>query len=70
VDKVKKNYYMGDDLFVIIAFIAFMVAVVLKLLGISTIIWGVTTAQLFKGAVVCLLFSIALSLGDIARAGK
>ena len=67
---MKKNYYMGDDFFVVIAFIAFMVAVVLKLLGISTIIWGITSVQLFKGAVVCLLFSIALSLGDMARAGK
>jgi len=70
VGKVKKVYHMSDDLFVVIAFIAFMVAVVLKLLGISTIIWGITSVQLFKGAVACLFFSIALSLRDLAQSGK
>jgi len=67
---MKKTYHMGDDLFVVIAFVTFIIAVVLKLLGISEIVWGITATQLFKGAVVCLLFSIALSLRDLAQSGK
>jgi len=67
---MKKLYPIGDDLFLVIGFIAFMVAVVTRLLGISVIFWGITPIQLFNGAMACLLFSIALSLRDIAQTGK
>ena len=64
---MKKTYEIGEDLFIIIAFVAFLVGVVLRLLDISPIIWGITTAGLLKGTVVCLLFSIALSVRELAR---
>ena len=67
---VKKIYPIGDDLFLIIAFAAFIVAVVSRLLAISPIFWGVTPVQLLNGAVVCLLFSMALSIRDMAQTGK
>jgi len=64
---MKKMYDIGEDLFMIIAFVAFTVAVMIRLLEISPIIWGITPDQLFKGATVCLLFSIALSLRELVR---
>ena len=64
---MKKTYEIGEDLFILIAFVAFVVGVVLRLLDISPIIWGITTAQLLKGTVACLLFSIALSVRELAR---
>lgn len=67
---MKKVYSITDDLFMVIAFVAFMVGVVTKLLVISPIFWGITPIQLFNGALMCLLFSIALSLRDLAKAGK
>lgn len=67
---MKKVYRIGDDLFMVIAFVAFIVGAVLRLLGISPIFWEITPAQLVNGAVVCLLFSIALSLRDMAQPGK
>lgn len=67
---MKKMYRISDDLFMMIAFVAFMVGVVTRLLGISEIFWGITPLQLFNGTVVCLLFSIALSLRDLAQPGK
>lgn len=67
---VKKVYSVGDDVFMIIAFISFMVGVVFRLLDISPILWGITPKQLINGAVVCLLFSIAFGLKDITQASK
>jgi len=64
---MRKAYPLGEDLFMIIAFIAFIVGVALKLLNIETVIWDVTPSHLFKGAVGCLLFSVAMSLRDITR---
>lgn len=64
---MKKMYDIGEDVFMIFAFVAFTVAVMLGLLGISPIIWGITPDKLYKGATVCLLFSIALSLRELAR---
>jgi hypothetical protein len=67
---MKKVYHVGDDLFVVIAFVSFVVAVISRLLGISPIFWGITPLQLFNGALACLLFSIALSLRDMAQVGR
>ncbi|MFH1577457.1 MAG: hypothetical protein ABIC18_00080 [Candidatus Omnitrophota bacterium] len=64
---MKQTYHIGDDLFLVLAFSGFMVAVVAKLLGISLLFWGVTSIQLFGGSIVCLLFSIALSLREVAK---
>jgi len=67
---MRKIYPIGDDLFLAIAFVAFFVAVITRLLGISPIIWGITPLQLFYGAIACLLFSIALSLRDMSQKNK
>lgn len=67
---MKKTYHLAEDLFIAMAFVSFIVAVVTGLLEISPILWGITPLQLFKGAGACLLFSIALSLREIALARK
>ncbi len=63
---MKKIYNLGDDLFLVVAFVTFAIGVVLKLLGFTNIIWGVSPAQIIKLSGICLLFSIALSLHDLA----
>ena len=67
---MKQIYCISDDLFMAFAFMSFIVAVVCRLLGISAIIWGITPNQLFQGAIVCLLFSIALSLRDMSQIAR
>lgn len=67
---MKKVYHLGDDLFLATAFVTFMVGGVLRLLGISTLFWGITTRSVVQLSVVCLLFSIALSLYDLAHGQK
>jgi len=64
---MKKVYNLGDDFFLAVAFVSFMIGSVLRLLGINEIGWGITATNLIYNAIVCLLFSIALSLYDIAR---
>lgn len=67
---MKNIYQIGDDLFVIIAFVAFVVAVFARLAGVPPMFLGITPIQLFRGAGMCLLFSIGLSLRDMAAASK
>ncbi len=67
---MKKVYNLGDDLFLAIAFVCFVCGGMLKLLGIEEIRWGITSRALIINAVICLLFSIALSLYDIAHGQK
>lgn len=67
---MKKVYHLGDDLFLATAFVTFMVGGVLRLLGISTLFWGITTRSVVQLSVICLLFSIALSLYDLAHGQK
>jgi uncharacterized membrane protein len=68
--EMKKVYNLGDDLFLAIAFVCFVIGGMLKLLGIEEIRWGITARALITNAVICLLFSIALSLYDIAQSQK
>lgn len=67
---MKKIYNIGDDLFLASAFMTFMVGGVLRLLGITTLFWGITTRSIIQLSVICLLFSIALSLYDLAHSQK
>lgn len=70
---MKKEYHLADDIFMCIAFISFMVGGTLNLVGISPIkLWTytLTSGQLIQGAVVCLFFSIALSLREVAHITK
>lgn len=67
---IKKVYNIGDDLFLAMAFVTFMIGGVLKLLGIPVLFWGITTRNAIQLSVICLLFSIALSLYDFAHGQK
>lgn len=67
---MKKVYHLGDDLFLAFAFVTFIVGGVLRLLGIPTLFWGITTRSVVSLSVICLLFSIALSLYDLAHGQK
>jgi hypothetical protein len=67
---MKKVYHVGDDLFIALAFVTFILGGLFKLLGINKLIYGITPLNLIFLAVVCLLFSIALSLYDVAHGEK
>jgi len=67
---MRKVYNLGDDLFLAIAFISFVVGVVLRMMGIYEIALGITSRSLIFNAIICLLFSIALSLYDLAHVDR
>jgi hypothetical protein len=67
---MKKVYNFGDDLFLAIAFVTFAIGVVSRLLEIDSFWWGVTPQNLISLSMMCLIFSIALSLYDIASSSK
>lgn len=62
---MKTIYKLGDDLFVAIAFVSFVVGIILKLMGVEEIGAGITPKGIIFFAMMCLLFSIALSLYDL-----
>ncbi|MCM8823147.1 MAG: hypothetical protein NC822_00525 [Candidatus Omnitrophica bacterium] len=66
---MKKDYLVCGDIFIAGGFVTFIVGVFLKLVGINEIILGVTSLELIKVSYWFLLFSIALSLIDIAHKG-
>jgi hypothetical protein len=64
---MKKIYYIGDDIFIVVAFVAFVVAGVLTVLGIPDLFWNITTNGLINLSVISLFFSSALSLYELAH---
>ena len=62
---MKSVYRLGDDIFIATAFVTFIIAVVTRLLGFSQLWLGVTVRNILTISVICLLFSIALSLYDL-----
>lgn len=64
---MKKMYNIGEDLFIAIAFATFVVGGFLSLLGIKLLFWGITTKGVLDLSLMCLLFSMALSLYDMAH---
>ena len=64
---MKKNYLICGDIFIAAAFSAFIIGSVTYLLGIKYIIWNITSLSLVKLSYWCLLFSIALSLMEMAK---
>ncbi|RKY40720.1 MAG: hypothetical protein DRP76_01315 [Candidatus Omnitrophota bacterium] len=62
---MRKVYRLGDDLFIAIAFVSFVIAIVLRLMGIEDLPLGLNTQEVLFLSMVCLLFSIALSLYDL-----
>lgn len=64
---MKKMYDIGEDLFIACAFVTFITGGVLGLLGIKELFWGITTRSLIGLSIMCLLFSMALSMYDVAH---
>ena len=67
---MKKVYNLGDDVFLAIAFVTFTIGIVSRLLEINSFFWGVTPQNLISLSMMCLIFSIALSLYDLANSQK
>jgi|GEM_PF-1549757 ABC-type transport system involved in cytochrome c biogenesis permease subunit len=61
---MKDVYRVGDDLFMALAFVSFVVGVVLRILSFSDVPFGVNYKEVIFLSMLCLLFSIALSLHD------
>lgn len=64
---MKKMYNIGEDLFIATAFVTFIIGGVLKLLGIDDLFWGITARSVIGLSIMTLLFSMALSLYDMAH---
>jgi hypothetical protein len=62
---MRKVYSVGDDLFVALAFISFVVGIGLRILSLSGIPFGINYREILFFAMMCLLFSIALSLYEL-----
>jgi hypothetical protein len=67
---MKKLYHVSDDIFIAAAFATFILGGFFKLLDIQVLFWGITAKSLIYLSFFCLLFSIALSLYDLAYKGK
>jgi hypothetical protein len=62
---MRQVYSVGDDLFVALAFISFVVGIALRILSFSGIPFGINYREILFFAMMCLLFSIALSLYEL-----
>jgi len=62
---MRKVYRLGDDLFIAIAFVSFVVGIVLHLMGIKDLPLGIDPKAILFFSMMCLLFSSALSLYDL-----
>jgi len=65
---MRRVYSLGDDLFVAMAFVSFSVAIGLRILSISNIPFSINYREVVFFSVMCLLFSIALSLYELNQA--
>lgn len=64
---MRTNYRIAEDLFIVIAFVAFGIASGTKLLGVQALLGDrITVGSLVRLSEICLLFSIALSLLDLS----
>ncbi len=64
---MKKEYLITGDVFIAASFVTFILGGMFKLIGINVILWSITPMSLLKFSYWALLFSIALSLIDIAK---
>ena len=67
---MKKDYLICGDLFIATAFATFVLGIVFKLLRIGDIALGITPQALLKTSFWCVLFSMALSLIDMASKNR
>jgi hypothetical protein len=61
---MKNVYRVGDDFFVALAFVSFVIGVVLRILSFSQVPFGINYKECLFLSMMCLLFSIALNLHD------
>jgi hypothetical protein len=66
-DVMKKVYPIGEDIFIATAFVSFLVALVVRVVDLTPLPLGVTPSHIFNFSLICLLFSISLSLRDMAQ---
>jgi len=62
---MKKVYRLGDDIFIALAFVSFAVGIFIRLLSISKVAFGINYIEVLFFSMMCLLFSVALSLYDL-----
>lgn len=62
---MKDVYRVGDDIFVAMAFMSFVIGIALRILSESRVIFGVNYKEALFFSMMCLLFSISLSLYDM-----
>ncbi|MCP4652129.1 MAG: hypothetical protein GY858_01940 [Candidatus Omnitrophica bacterium] len=65
---MKSVYSVGDDFFIAMAFVSFVVGIGLRILSVSRIAFGINYKEVLFFSVMCLLFSIALSLYELNQA--
>lgn len=62
---MKNVYRVGDDFFVALAFVSFVIGIVLRVLSFSQVPFGINFKEALFLAMMCLMFSIALNLHDL-----
>jgi hypothetical protein len=67
---MKEVYRVGDDVFVGMAFVSFVLGIALRILSISKVTFGLSFKEVLFFSMMCLLFSIALSLYDLNASSK
>jgi hypothetical protein len=67
---MKGVYRVGDDLFVAMAFVSFVIGIALRILSVSQVAFGINYKEVLFFSMMCLLFSIALSLYDLNVSSK
>lgn len=65
---MKSVYSVGDDFFIAMAFMSFVVGIGLRILSVSQIVFGINYKEVLFFSMMCLLFSIALSLYELNQA--
>lgn len=67
-DVMRKVYPIGEDIFIASAFVSFLIAMVVRVVDLTPLPLGITPTHIFNFSMICLLFSISLSLRDMAQA--
>lgn len=67
---MKEVYHLGDDLFIALGFVSFVLGGFFRLMGLDNVFFGFSPRTFIDLAIICLLFSIALSLYDVAHGKK
>lgn len=67
---MKNVYRLGDDFFVALAFVSFVIGIVLRVLTFAEVPFGVNYKESLFLSMMCLLFSIALNLHDLNQQGN